>query len=208
MPASPMIDRVPGVASAPVPVNFQDPLATVLGFFVFYVAVTGLSLPGATIMTLIQIGCSQRGLPNWVQQIVTGGIITNHGGGVAISSQLGKGTSARVYLPAEKSRVAAGGVSNAELRGTATVLVVDDELSLRRLLEAGRPELVDEEVVSEMLFEVQFGVSVDLMTHVQQLIGEAIDLGANVGLQRFDIHVSSPSGSRRSCRAARRAPGG
>jgi ribose transport system permease protein len=26
-------------------------------------------------MTIIQIGCSQKGLPNWVQQIVTGGII-------------------------------------------------------------------------------------------------------------------------------------
>jgi ribose/xylose/arabinose/galactoside ABC-type transport system permease subunit len=33
------------------------------------------SLIGSTIMTVIQIGCSQRGLPNWVQQIVTGGII-------------------------------------------------------------------------------------------------------------------------------------
>jgi len=33
------------------------------------------TLVGATIMTVIQIGCSQRGLPNWVQQIVTGGII-------------------------------------------------------------------------------------------------------------------------------------
>jgi ribose/xylose/arabinose/galactoside ABC-type transport system permease subunit len=30
---------------------------------------------GATIMTIIQIGCSQKGLANWVQQIVTGGII-------------------------------------------------------------------------------------------------------------------------------------
>ena len=30
---------------------------------------------GATIMAVIQIGCSQRGLPNWVQQVVTGGII-------------------------------------------------------------------------------------------------------------------------------------
>ena len=30
---------------------------------------------GAAIMTLIQIGCSQKGLANWVQQIVTGGII-------------------------------------------------------------------------------------------------------------------------------------
>ncbi len=63
------------------------------------------------------------------------GIISNHGGGVAISSQLGKGTSARVYLPAEKSRVLAGGVSNAELRGTATVLVVDDESLLLTMAE-------------------------------------------------------------------------
>ena len=30
---------------------------------------------GAAIMTVIQIGCSQKGLPNWVQQIVNGGII-------------------------------------------------------------------------------------------------------------------------------------
>jgi len=30
---------------------------------------------GATTMAIIQIGCSQRGLPNWVQQIVTGAII-------------------------------------------------------------------------------------------------------------------------------------
>ena len=30
---------------------------------------------GAAIMAVIQVGCSQRGLPNWVQQIVTGTII-------------------------------------------------------------------------------------------------------------------------------------
>jgi ribose transport system permease protein len=33
------------------------------------------TLVGATIMTVIQIGCSQKGLPTWLQQIVTGGII-------------------------------------------------------------------------------------------------------------------------------------
>jgi ribose/xylose/arabinose/galactoside ABC-type transport system permease subunit len=33
------------------------------------------TIVGATIMAVIQIGCSQRGLPNWVQQIVTGSII-------------------------------------------------------------------------------------------------------------------------------------
>jgi ribose transport system permease protein len=33
------------------------------------------TLIGAAIMTVIQIGCSQKGLANWVQQIVTGTII-------------------------------------------------------------------------------------------------------------------------------------
>lgn len=33
------------------------------------------TLVGAVLMTVIQIGCSQEGLPNWVQQIVTGGVI-------------------------------------------------------------------------------------------------------------------------------------
>jgi ribose transport system permease protein len=37
-------------------------------------SITG-TLAGAAIMTVIQIGCSQQGLPNWVQQIVTGAII-------------------------------------------------------------------------------------------------------------------------------------
>ena len=35
----------------------------------------GGALAGAAIMVVIQVGCSQLGLPNWVQQIVTGGII-------------------------------------------------------------------------------------------------------------------------------------
>ena len=33
------------------------------------------SLIGSTIMTVIQIGCSQLGLANWIQEIVTGCII-------------------------------------------------------------------------------------------------------------------------------------
>lgn len=37
-------------------------------------SITG-TLAGAALMTVIQVGCSQHGLPNWVQQIVTGGII-------------------------------------------------------------------------------------------------------------------------------------
>lgn len=33
------------------------------------------SVVGALIMTVIRAGCSQMGLPNWVQEIVTGAII-------------------------------------------------------------------------------------------------------------------------------------
>ena len=68
------------------------------------------------------------------------GIITNHGGGVAVSSRPGSGTSVRVYLPAEKQLVRLNGASTRDLNGTQTVLVVDDEEMLlkmgRRILSA------------------------------------------------------------------------
>lgn len=55
------------------------------------------------------------------------GIITNHGGGVAVSTQVGVGTSVRVYLPAEKRIIRDRHASVEELNGNQTVLVVDDE---------------------------------------------------------------------------------
>ena len=56
------------------------------------------------------------------------GIVTNHGGGVAVSSQLGQGTSVRVYLPAVKKVVDEEKVmKDYELDGKETILVVDDE---------------------------------------------------------------------------------
>jgi nitrogen-specific signal transduction histidine kinase/CheY-like chemotaxis protein len=68
-------------------------------------------------------GASHRGLGlAWVY-----GIVTNHGGGVAISSQPGVGTSVRVYLPAEKRLVRDHGVASDDLTGSQTILIVDDE---------------------------------------------------------------------------------
>jgi two-component system, cell cycle sensor histidine kinase and response regulator CckA len=55
------------------------------------------------------------------------GIITNHGGGVAISSQPGAGAGARIYLPAEKNLIRESADANENLHGTETILVVDDE---------------------------------------------------------------------------------
>jgi two-component system cell cycle sensor histidine kinase/response regulator CckA len=64
------------------------------------------------------------------------GIVTNHGGGVAVSSQRGTGTSVRVYLPAEKKIVPDKGISSKELNGTQTILMVDDEDLLLTMGEA------------------------------------------------------------------------
>jgi signal transduction histidine kinase len=64
------------------------------------------------------------------------GIVSNHGGGVAVSSQLGVGTSVRIYLPAGGTQLAgesAGAGGN--LRGSETILVVDDELLLLSMTE-------------------------------------------------------------------------
>ena len=55
------------------------------------------------------------------------GIITNHGGGVAISSLPGQGTSVRIYLPAEKNFINSAVGWDEDLRGSETILVVDDE---------------------------------------------------------------------------------
>src|SRR5271170_4232113 len=63
------------------------------------------------------------------------GIVTNHSGGVAISSESGKGASVRIYLPAEKEIIDEGGGANQNLQGTGTILVVDDEDMLLSMTE-------------------------------------------------------------------------
>ncbi len=66
---------------------------------------------------------SHRGLGlAWVY-----GIVTNHGGGVAVSSTPGVGTSVRVYLPAEKAVVRDNSAFTDDLTGHQTLLMVDDE---------------------------------------------------------------------------------
>ncbi len=68
-------------------------------------------------------GGNHRGLGlAWVY-----GIITNHAGSVAVSSQVGIGTSVRVYLPAEKRIARDTNVDTTNLKGNQTILMVDDE---------------------------------------------------------------------------------
>jgi two-component system, cell cycle sensor histidine kinase and response regulator CckA len=55
------------------------------------------------------------------------GIVTNHGGSVAVSSQVDRGTTVRVYLPAQKKIVRDHAFQADHLNGTETILMIDDE---------------------------------------------------------------------------------
>jgi signal transduction histidine kinase/CheY-like chemotaxis protein len=55
------------------------------------------------------------------------GIVTNHGGSVAVASLTGQGTSVRAYLPAQKKIVKDTVFRSDDLSGKETILIVDDE---------------------------------------------------------------------------------
>jgi signal transduction histidine kinase len=55
------------------------------------------------------------------------GIVTNHGGHVAVSSPPGQGTSVRIYLPAQARVVWDEPTPDDDLTGSARILMVDDE---------------------------------------------------------------------------------
>lgn len=63
------------------------------------------------------------------------GIITNHGGSLAIASPAGQGTTVRIYLPARGKTLEEGVLADEDLRGDQTVLIVDDEELLLTMSE-------------------------------------------------------------------------
>jgi nitrogen-specific signal transduction histidine kinase/ActR/RegA family two-component response regulator len=72
------------------------------------------------------------------------GIVRSHGGGIAVQSALGKGTTFTVLVPAEQEGedllTVTDSVTEAA-RGDGLVLVVDDEVSIRTLIQQTLEEL-------------------------------------------------------------------
>ena len=66
------------------------------------------------------------------------GIIRQSGGAIAFQSELGKGTTARIYLPVAESRKRAPAAEEASLgppaTGAETILVIEDETRVRKLI--------------------------------------------------------------------------
>jgi PAS domain S-box-containing protein len=75
------------------------------------------------------------------------GIIQNHGGIIDVSSQKGKGTTFRIYLPASEKAIVKKKKTLPDdiLKGTETVLLVDDEI---KILDIGK------EILEEMGYKV------------------------------------------------------
>jgi PAS domain S-box-containing protein len=73
----------------------------------------------------------------------THGIVTQHGGWIAVDSVLGEGTTIRVHLPALAGAApeATVGAEPAVLRGNTAVLVVEDEQLVRQAVSASLRQL-------------------------------------------------------------------
>jgi len=107
------------------------------------------------------------------------GIITNHGGGVAISSSPGMGTSARIYLPADKTLVRETIGTGDVLRGSGTVLVVDDESLVLTMAET---------ILSD------FGYKILTATNGQKALGVLSQPGITVDLVVTDLVMPGMGG--------------
>lgn len=67
------------------------------------------------------------------------GIVKHIGGGVSVSSELQKGTTFRVYLPRvehQSRQVSVSSIPNEALRGSETILLVEDDEMVRALAQA------------------------------------------------------------------------
>lgn len=98
----------------------------------------GVGIPAENLQRIFEpfFTTKQNGKHRGLGLALVYGIVTNHRGGVAVSSQPDAGTSVRVYLPAEKKIARERLTSPTDLKGTQCVLIVDDEDSMLTMGQA------------------------------------------------------------------------
>jgi two-component system, cell cycle sensor histidine kinase and response regulator CckA len=120
------------------------------------------------------------------------GIVTNHGGSVAVTSEPGNGASVRIYLPAQKKVVNDLTNEVSDLSGTQTILMIDDE---DLLLTMG-----------EMVLS-SYGYRVLTANSGQRALDIFAEKGAEIDLVITDLVMPNMSGREVIERLRRQTPG-
>ncbi len=96
---------------------------------------TGRGIPREELPKIFEPFYSTKGVGHGLGLSAVYGIVHNHGGAVTVESEVGKGTTVHVYLPASTAaRPKAPRKAEGIVRGRETILVVDDEAIIRDLL--------------------------------------------------------------------------
>jgi PAS domain S-box-containing protein len=110
-------------------------------FVVMIVSDTGIGMDVATMQHIFEpfFMTKATGQGTGLELSTVYGIVEQCGGGVAVRSELGAGTTFEIYLPRTEAPRASAlprtPRSEARLEGTETILLVDDERALRRVVE-------------------------------------------------------------------------
>ncbi|MGC2063552.1 MAG: ATP-binding protein [Thermodesulfovibrionales bacterium] len=105
------------------------------GFIKLYVSDTGVGMSNITQGRIFDpfYTTKEAGKGTGLGLYIVHSIVTNHGGHINLYSEQGKGTLFNVYLPVVKGEKGTEREEVGELRGSETILMIDDEAAVREM---------------------------------------------------------------------------